>query len=147
MFADVEEVPWMATSLRPAPSYEPSTDFPTLDLVPPPAKRDRSVRWMTAVLILAGTILVGMIGFAVGQATAGIPAACERALDLADRTAALAVADLRTIREGMLVFLYGEAPEAYSILGDAQVGGDGLRGYRTELAIAAEACLAAQLPV
>ena len=133
----------MATSLGPAPSYGPSTDFPTLDLVPPPAKRDRSVRWMTAVLILAGTILVGMIGFAVGQATAGIPAACERALDLADRTAALAVADLRTIREGMLVFLDGETPEAYSILGDAQVGVDELRGYRTELAIAAEACLAA----
>jgi len=142
MFADVEEVPWMATSLRPAPSYEPSTDFPTLDLVPPPAKRDRSVRWMTAVLILAGTILVATVGFAVGHATAGIPAACERVVRLAERTATLAVADLRTVREGMLVFMDGETPEAYSILGDATLGEDRLTDLRAELEIAAEACLA-----
>jgi len=132
----------MATSLRPAPSYEPSTDFPTLDLVPPPAKRDRSVRWMTAVLILAGTILVATVGFAVGHATAGIPAACERVVQLADRTATLAVAELRTVREGMLVFLDGETPEAYSILGDATLGEDRLRDLRAELDIAAGACLA-----
>jgi hypothetical protein len=132
----------MATPLRHAPTIQPSTDFPTLDLVPPLTQPDRPRTTIGLVLVLAGALLVGMIGFALGRATAGIPAACGRAIDLADRTATLAVADLRTVREGMLVFLDGETPEAYSILGDATLGEDELRNLRAELDIALEACLA-----
>jgi len=137
----------MATSLRDAPSppiqYEPSTDFPTLDLVPQLPEPYGVHRRVIGVLILAGTILAGTIGFAFGRATAPIPAACESAADLAERTATLAVADLRTVREGMLMFLDGETPEAYSILGDAALGIDELRALADEVGTAAEACLAA----
>ena len=131
----------MPTPLRHAPTLEPSTDFPTLDLVPPLTQPYRP-RTSIGLLVLAGALLVGMIGFALGRATAGIPTPCERAIDLADRTATLAVADLRTVREGMLVFLDGETPEAYSILRDATLGEDELRDLRAELDTALEACLA-----
>ena len=149
-FHGLEEVSSLATSLLPlpsqefqhAPGVEPSTDFPTLDLVPPLPEPSHPSRTMIGALLLAGTILIGTLGFAIGRSTAGPPAACERAIDLADRTATLAVADLRTVREGMLVFLDGETPEAYSILGDARLGVDELRALRTQLETAAEACLA-----
>lgn len=136
----------MATSLQPAPSlhraYEPSTDFPTLDLAPPLAEPRAPNRVLIGIVLLAGAILVGTIGFALGRATAPIPASCQRAISLAERTATLAVADLRTVREGMLVFLDGETPEAYSILGDATVGVEDLRAAQDLLGSAAEACLA-----
>jgi hypothetical protein len=133
----------MATPISRMPAIEPSTDFPTLDLVPPIEEPERPQRAMTLILVLAGALLVGTFGFALGRASAGIPEACERAVTLADRTATLAVAEMRTVREGMLVFLDGETPEAYSILGDARLGVDRLRALRTELGVAAEACLAA----
>lgn len=133
----------MATPIRQMPAVEPSTDFPTLDLVPPLPVPDRSQRTVTLILVLAGALLVGTFGFALGRATAGVPEACERAVTLADQTATLAVSDLRTVREGMLVFLDGETPEAYSILGDARLAVEDLRDLQTELGIAAEACLAA----
>ena len=132
----------MATPLRHMPTVEPSTDFPTLDLVRPLPEPEPPRTTVTLILVLAGALLVGTIGFALGRGTAGIPPACERAIDLAERTATLAVSDLRTVREGMLVFLDGETPEAYSILGDATLGVDRLGAMRTELGVAAEACLA-----
>jgi hypothetical protein len=132
----------MGTPLRHAPTLEPSTDFPTLDLVPPLTEPERPKGTITLVLVLAGALLVGTIGFALGRTTAGIPAACERAIDLAERSATLAVSDLRTVREGMLVFLDGETPEAYSILRDATLSVDQLHSLRAELGITAEACLA-----
>lgn len=132
----------MATPVRHLTTVEPSTDFPTLDLVPPVPEPQRPTRAITLILVLAGAVLVGTIGFALGRATAPVPPACERAVELAERTATVAVADLRTVREGMLVFLDGELPEAYSILGDARLGVDQLRDLRAELAVAADACLA-----
>ena len=134
----------MSTPTRHAPALEPSTDFPTLDLVPPLPEPERPARMISIalLLVLAGTLLVSSIGFAVGRSSAGIPSACQRAMLLADRTATLAIADLQTVREGMLVFLDGELPEAYSILGDARLGIGGLRAMQGELSAAAEACLA-----
>jgi len=131
----------MSTPLRHAPTLEPSTDFPTLDLVPPLTEPDRPEGTIAPVLVLAGALLVGTIGFALGRATTGTPGACERAIDLAERSATVAVSDMRTVREGMLVFLDGETPEAYSILRDASLGVDRLQALRAELGIAAEACL------
>jgi hypothetical protein len=133
----------MATPLRHAPTLEPSTDFPTLDIVPPLTAPEPPRTTITVVLLLAIALLIGTIGFALGRGTAGVPAACQRAVDLADRTATLAVADLTTVRDGMLVFLDGETPEAYSILGDATLGVDELNAIRTQVNTAAEACLAA----
>jgi len=131
----------MATSLRHPPTVEPSTDFPTLDLVPPLPEPERPRRTMILVLLVAGALLVGSMGFALGRSTAPVPATCETAVELADRAATLAVSDLRTVREGMLVFLDGELPEAYSILGDATLSVDQLRTIQAELAAAAETCL------
>jgi hypothetical protein len=131
----------MATSLRHAPAIEPSTDFPTLDLVPPLPEPERPQRTMVLVLLVAGALLVGSMGFALGRSMAPVPAACETAIDLADRAATVAVSDLRTVREGMLVFLDGELPEAYSILGDATLGVDQLQTMQRELVAAAETCL------
>jgi len=82
------------------------------------------------------------VGFAIGRGTAPVPAAFQRAVQLADRTATLALADLRTVRDSMLVFLDGETPEAYSILGDARFGIQELNALRTQVGNAAEACLA-----
>jgi hypothetical protein len=133
----------MAMPVRSAPTLEPSTDFPTLDLVPalPEQEREPSQRAIGLVLVLAGALLVGSIGFALGRATAGVPDACRRAVSLAERTATIAVNDLGTVRDGMLVFLDGELPEAYSILGDARLGVDRLSAMQAELAAAADACL------
>jgi hypothetical protein len=133
----------MATSLRHAPAVQPSTDFPTLDLVTPLPEPERLKRTMLLVLLVAGALVVGSMGFALGRSTAPVPGACETAIDLADRVATLAVNDLRTVREGMLAILDGELPEAYSILGDATLGVDQLRTMQAELAAAAETCLGA----
>jgi hypothetical protein len=132
----------MLTPVRHAPSFEPSTDFPALDLVPSLAQRARRRRWIPVVLALASALLLGSIAFAMGRATAGVPAACGRAAQLADRAATVAITDLGTVREGMLVFLDGETPEAYSLLGDARLSVAELRAIQAELAIASEACLA-----
>ena len=138
----VTSAPHRPTPVRPTPSFEPSTDFPALDLTPSSPASERSRRWIPVVLVLAGSLLIGSIGFALGRGTAGIPAACERVTKLADRVATVASEDLRVVHEGMLVFLDGETPEAYSILGDAQMGLDELGALRSELGVTARACLA-----
>jgi hypothetical protein len=138
----VTSAPHRPAPVRPAPTFEPSTDFPALDLVPTIPGPEPPRRWIPLVLVVAGALLVGSIGFALGRSTAGIPAACERVTQLADRAATVAVADLRTVREGMMVFLDGEIPEAYSILGDARLGVDELRTLQAQLDVATRACLA-----
>jgi hypothetical protein len=131
----------MATPMRHAPVVEPSTDFPTLDLVRPLPEPERPGGTMALVLLVSGALLVGSMGFALGRATAPIPAECQTAVALAERASTLAVQDLTMVREGMLVFLDGELPEAYSILGDATLGVDQLQTMQRELVAAAETCL------
>ena len=133
----------MATPMVRAAKVEPSTDFPTLDLVPPDPAHDRS-RWMTAiVLAVAGAILVGSIGFAIGRATAPVPAGCATAIELANRAVTEATAGLRTTQEGMRIFLDGELPEASSLLDHATLSVGQLAGIRTAMTAAAESCLGA----
>jgi hypothetical protein len=131
----------MATSLRPTPVVEPSTDFPTLDLVPPLAEPERPRGTMALVLLVSGALLVGSMGYALGRSSAPMPAECETAITLAQRTATFAVDELATVRDGMLIFLDGELPEAYAILRNATLGVEGLQVLQARLATAADACL------
>jgi hypothetical protein len=133
----------MATSLRHAPVVEPSTDFPTLDLVRPLPEPERPGGTMALVLLVSGALLVGSMGFALGRASAPIPAECQTAVALAERAATLAVQDLTAVREGMLVFLDGELPESSAIVRDTTAGIDELQALQTELAAAADACVGA----
>ena len=73
--------------------------------------------------------------------SAPIPAECETAITLAQRTATLAVDELATVRDGMLIFLDGELPEVNAILRNATLGVEGLQVLQARLATAADACL------
>jgi len=133
----------MATPMRQTSRVEPSTDFPTLDLIRPIAEPERP-RW-TAVLVLAiaGAILVGSVGFAIGRATAPVPAGCATAIELANRAVTEATTDLRTTSEGMQVFLDGELPEAYSLLDHAALSAGQLASIRSAMTAATGSCLGA----
>lgn len=131
----------MATPLKHMRPIEPSTDFPTLTDVVEEEAPARGSRWWIVALVAAGALLIGSLGYVVGRESAPVPAACERAVALAQRATAAAVSDLRTVREGMLVFLDGERSEADSILNDARLGVEGLERLETRLAAATEACL------
>jgi hypothetical protein len=130
----------MATPLKRVPPIEPSTDFPTLTDVAEGAPTRGSRSWIV-VLVAAGALLVGSIGYAIGRESAGTPTGCERAVILAERATSIAISDLRTVRDGMLVFLDGELSEAQTILADARLGVEDLERLQADLAAAAESCL------
>lgn len=133
----------MATSLRPAPLAEPSTDFPTIDLVPPITEPERPRGTMALVLVVSGALLVGAMGFAMGRASAPVPAECRAAVELAERTSAVALDGMAALRDATMVLVDGELPEASAILDDANSGVAELRASQVELAAAADACLGA----
>lgn len=131
----------MATPLKRMPPIEPSTDFPTLTDIAEEEAPTRGSRSWIVVLVAAGAMLVGSIGHAIGHESAGTPAACERAVVLAERATSVAISDLRTVRDGMLVFLDGELSEAQTILADARLRVEELERLQAHLAAAAESCL------
>lgn len=132
----------MATPLKHMPRIEPSTDFPTLTDVVEEETPSRGSRTWIVALVAAGALLVGSIGYMIGRESVSAPAACERTVALAQQATGGAISDLRTVREGMLVFLDGERSEADSILADARFGVQELERLETRLAAAAEDCLA-----
>ena len=131
----------MATPMRQTSRVEPSTDFPTLDLIQPVGEPERPP-WTTLVILsLAGALLVGALGFAIGRATAPVPAGCATAIELATRAVTEATSDLRTTQEGMQIFLDGELPESSSLIDHTTLSAGQLAGIRSAMTTAAESCL------
>ena len=133
----------MATPMLRVPGIEPSTDFPTLDLVPPDTEPDRPRRTTIVILTVAGVLLVGSLGFAIGRATAPVPAGCATAIALANQVVMEASTDLRTTQEGMQIFLDGELPEAYSLLDHTTLSAQQLGNIQAAMTTAAGSCLGA----
>jgi len=131
----------MATTLRPPSRIEPCTDFPTpSDIgreVPCPR---RTRRLLVIPLLAAGALLIGSLGFLAGRESAPVPAGCERAAALAERIAVVAIADLSTVRESMLVFLDGERSEADPILAGARTDVEALERLQVRLGEAVAGC-------
>ncbi len=130
----------MATPLRSPPRIEPCTDFPTASDIGQDVPCPRRSRPIVLVLLVAAGLLIGSLGYLIGREAAPVPSACERAAALGERAAVTAIADLTTIREGMLVFLDGERTEADSILSEARLDVAELEAIRADLAEAVEGC-------
>lgn len=130
----------MATPLRSPPRIEPCTDFPTPSDIGQEVPCPRRTRPVALVLLAAGALLIGSLGYLIGRESAPVPEACRRAAALGERVAVTAIADLSTIREGMLVFLDGERTEADSILSEARLDVEELERLQVRLAEAAEGC-------
>lgn len=134
----------MSTSVMPRhappPVFEPSTDFPTYEDEEPV---ERSRAWIVALVVLAA-LLLGVVGFVAGRATAPAspPVACVEALQSADAAFTAALAELGTIEAGALSVIDGELGEADSVLQGARLGQAEIVRLRSSFEAAAAICRA-----
>ncbi len=137
----------MTTSMRarsPLHPTEPSTDFDFEDDDFEAFARHEPRRRPTIVaVVVVGALLVGVLGYMGGRASAASPPqGCLDAIEIADRAFAQTDAALASTADAIQAVIDGELPEAAGILSRTRAAQSDLGGAWARLEAAADACRA-----